>query len=92
MIEVKLTFDSYEEAVRVKKSCEQILNEYMSGEDPFEHAAHGTPKNALEILYDALQDQVPQTLTEKVMGSREDTEDTDAWDDFNDALQEVADD
>lgn len=88
MIEVKLTFDSYEEAVRVKESCEQILKECMFGEDPYEHAAHGTPKNALEILYDAIQDQVPQTLTEKVMGSRDDAEDTDAWDDFNTALQE----
>jgi hypothetical protein len=144
MITVTLTFDSYEEAVRVKGNAINILNEYMSGEDPYEHKNHGTPENALEILVDALHKQVPQIasfkgllkykdsivgtetgiiidgkeyvlhyidghapvavlqeecfkeenidLMEKVMGSRDDAEDTDAWDDFKSALEGEGDD
>ena len=59
MFKVTLTFDSYEEALRVKQSAIDILNEYMFGEDPCEHFNHGTPKNALEIFVDALHKQVP---------------------------------
>jgi hypothetical protein len=144
MITVTLTFDSYEEALRVKENAINILNEYMSGEDPYEHKSHGTPKNALEIFVDALCKQVPQIMSfkdllkykdyivgtetgliindkeyvlhyiddhepiavpqdecfkeenidlmEKVMGSRDDAVDKDAWDDFKSALEGGGDD
>ena len=65
MITVTLVFDSYEEALRVKQSAIDILNEYMFGEDPCEHFNHGTPENALEILCDALHEQVPQIMSFK---------------------------
>lgn len=145
MFTVTLTFDSYEEALRVKQSAIDILNEYMFGQDPCEHFNHGTPENALEVFVDALHKQVPvkgsmkdimelkdycigtetvsiddedwcihyfeghepiavtmkelddyveheQELTEKVMGSRDDAEDKDAWDDFKSALEGGGDD
>ena len=147
MFNVTLTFDSYEEALRVKQSAIDILNEYMFGEDPCEHFNHGTPENALEILVDALHNQIPvkgtmkevvklrddctgteagiwiddeeycihyfenhepiavtmtdlnayveqedKELAEKVMGSRDDAEDKDAWDDFKSALEGGGDD
>lgn len=146
MFQVTLTFDSYEEALRIKQSAIEILNEYMFGQDPCEHFNHGTPENALEVFVDALHKQVPvkgtmkdivelqnicigteagiriddeeycihyfdghepiavtmkelndyvahdQDLAEKVMGSRDDAADKDAWDDFKSALEGGGDD